>query len=195
MSTMFRSTAFALTVCLASTAFAQQWAEKMFEVKKHDFGTVAKAAKVEFQFPVKNLYKEDIHLASVRASCGCTSPRIEKDLLKTGEVGYVVAKFNTDTFSGKRGATLTVVIDKPFYAEVQLRVDGYIRTDVVFNPGQVEFGQVDQGSPVTKTVKVQYAGRDSWQITKVESRIPSSAYSPVKPAVAAVASPTTWTSR
>ncbi len=172
MTACLRSSALLLSIALVSTACGQQWAEKMFTVKTHDFGNVARAAKVEFQFPVKNLYKEDIHLASVRASCGCTTPRIEKEWLKTGEVGYVTAHFNTDTFTGKKGATLTVVIDKPYYAEVQLRVDGYIRTDVVFNPGQIEFGQVDQGSPMTKTVKVAYAGRETWEITRVESNLP-----------------------
>jgi hypothetical protein len=172
MISAFRFSMSSLIVSLASVGVSQQWADKMFEVKTHDFGTVARAAKAEFDFPLKNLYKEDIHIATVRASCGCTTPIIEKQTLKTGEIGHIKARFNTDTFYGKKGATLTVVIDRPYPAEVQLRVDGYIRRDVVFNPGQIEFGQVDHGSPITKTVAVAYAGRDSWAIADVKSSLP-----------------------
>ena len=50
--------------------------------------------------------------------------------MKTYEKGAIVATFNTNSFHGQRGATLTVIIDKPFYAEVQLHVRGYIRSDV-----------------------------------------------------------------
>ena len=50
--------------------------------------------------------------------------------MKTYEKGAIVATFNTDSFHGQRGATLTVIIDQPFYAEVQLHDRGYIRTDV-----------------------------------------------------------------
>src|SRR5205085_6954664 len=83
-----------LVLLQTSIAGAQQWAEKMFSENGHDFGAVPKAAKIEHRFKVTNLYKEDIHLASVRSSCGCTIPRIEKDTLKTGETGEIVAEFN-----------------------------------------------------------------------------------------------------
>ena len=42
--------------------------------------------------------------------------------------------------------TLTVTIDKPFYAQVQLHVSGDIRSDVVFTPGSVQLGSVDEGT-------------------------------------------------
>src|SRR6202012_133635 len=97
----------------------------MFADKSHDFGSVARAAKVEYAFVITNPYKEDIHISSVRSSCGCTSPGISKDTLKAGEKGAITAEFNTRAFSGQRGARVTVTIDKPMYAEVQLQVHGY----------------------------------------------------------------------
>lgn len=130
---------------VAASASAQEWAEKMFAVKTHEFGAVARAAKVEYAFEIVNPYKEDIHIASVRTSCGCTIPRIQKDTLKSWEKGAIIAEFNTRAFSGQRGARVTVTIDRPQYAEVQLQVHGYIRTDVVVDPGQVAFGQVPAG--------------------------------------------------
>lgn len=162
-----------LIASICGQASAVEWADAMFPIKKHEFGTVAVAAKTEFRFPYKNLYKEDIHIATVRASCGCTTPIIENQTIKTGETGHILARFNTGSFHGKKGATLTVVIDKPYYAEVQLRVDGYIRRDIVFSPGQVEFGSVVQGESVHKEIGVTYAGRSDWQIVEVQSASPN----------------------
>jgi hypothetical protein len=158
-----------LALCAPSFAAAQDWAAKMFETTKHDFGKVARGAKVEFNFKFHNPYVEDVHVASVRTSCGCTTPRASQDVLKTYDEAAIVARFNTDTFTGQRGATLTVVIDKPFYAEVQLRVDGYIRTDVVLSPPGVDFGTLDLGQADERELTVSYAGRSDWRINGVKS--------------------------
>jgi len=171
---MFRSSFAALTVLLLSSASlsAQQWAEKMFTETSHDFGAVARAGKIEHSFLITNLYKEEVHIASVRSSCGCTLPRIAKDTLKTHEQGAIIAAFNTMAFTGQRGARVTVTIDKPFYAEVQLQVRGYIRTDVVIDPNEVAFGSVDQGKTAEKHITIDYAGRNDWKIKEVKSNSP-----------------------
>jgi len=105
----------------------------------------------------------------VRSSCGCTSPSVTANTLKTFEKGAVVAKFNTASFLGHRSATITVVIDKPYYAEVQLQVAGFIRGDVVFEPGVINLGQLEQGAGGEAQVKVTYAGRENWNITDIRS--------------------------
>lgn len=172
MATWLRATVCALVCLSAASASAQQWARKMFKETQYNFGNVARAAKTEHRFKFENIYLEDVHISGVRASCGCTSPWVTKDTLKTYETAEVVAHFNTDRFSGQRGATLTVMIDRPYSAEVQLRVDGYIRTDVVVDPGSVEFGSLDQGQAAQKEVAVNYAGRNDWKITAVRTSNP-----------------------
>lgn len=155
---------------ILSPVRAEDWATKMFDGSiRHDFGKVARGAKVEHHFKFRNIYVEDLHVASIRTSCGCTSPRVSQDTLKTYDEASIIAHFNTDTFTGQRGATLTVVFDKPYYAEVQLRVDGYIRTDVILDPPGVDFGTVDVGGGTEKDLTVSYAGRSDWQITGVKS--------------------------
>ncbi|MHC2070067.1 DUF1573 domain-containing protein [Bremerella sp. T1] len=162
-----------LAVCLvplvASVGYSQEWANKMFKVRTHDFGAVAKGAKVYYEFEIENIYEETVHIASVRSSCGCTSPSIKNDTLKTWEKGAIVAKLNTDSFLGHKSATVTVTIDKPFYAEVQLNVSTNIRGDVVFEPGSVQFGNVQLGEASVAKVHVTQAGRSDWQITDVRS--------------------------
>lgn len=154
----------------STNLWAQAWATKMFKETSHDFGAVARGAKTEFEFEITNIYEEDLHIASVRSSCGCTTPRITKADLKTWEKGTIVAQFNTRSFIGKKAAVVTVTFDKPYYAEVQLMVSGHIRSDIVVEPGEVQFGEVDQGQTKNTELSVQYVGRSSWKITDVRSQ-------------------------
>ncbi len=161
-----------LALVAASPARSQNWAEKMFEVTRHDFGTVAKGAGTQFEFVLKNLYVEEVHIASVTTSCGCTTPSITKPTLKTYEKGSILAVYNTHLFEGPKGATLTVTFDKPYFAQVQLQVTGFIRRDVVLNPGAVEFGSVEQSTGAEVGVAIGYAGRNDWKITDVKTSNP-----------------------
>lgn len=144
----------------------------MFSTTEHQFGTVARNAKAEFVFPMTNIYVEDVHIAAIRSSCTCTTPTILKDTLKTYETGGILAHLNTDKFQGQRGATLTITIDKPFYAEVQLQVSGYIRGDVALTPDSIRLGDIDEGQPASGTLDVQYSGRSNWRIVDVKSANP-----------------------
>lgn len=171
---MFRKAGLLLifATSIATPSFAQDWAQKMFKVTDHNFGTVAKSAKAEFRFEFENIYLEDVHIAGVRTNCGCTTPRVESGSLKTYEKGAVVAHLNTDTFSGQRGATLTVTFDKPFYAEVQLHVKGNIRDNVVVEPGSVQYPSVEQGVGWDQKVNVSHSGQSDWQILDIKSPNP-----------------------
>lgn len=157
---MWRYMAFLVVSLLASSAAAQEWATKLFKQNRHDFGTVARNAKTEFVFEMTNLYREDVHISDVRASCGCTTPSIVVQTLKTGETGGIRARFNSHSFSGQGNATLTVTIDRPQYAEVQLTVSGYIRDDISVNPGQFELGEVDLGAGTRRAVAVHVGSTD-----------------------------------
>ena len=159
-----------LLLCIAGpAASAQEWARKMFNTTSHNFGTVARGSKQEFAFEFTNIYKEEVHVASVRSSCGCTTPRVTNYTLKTYDKSKVIAVYNTSSFLGAKNATVTVVLDRPFPAEVQLLVSGYIRSDVVFHPGVVDFGSVVQGTAKQVTLNVSYAGRSDWEIVDVRS--------------------------
>ena len=163
---------FCIAMFAPQLAKGEPWVAKLFEEQKFDFGTVARGADTVHKFKVVNRYKQDIELSSVNSSCGCTSPTIENKILKTGDVGYIVATFNTRTFTGMHGATLTVHVtwnDNGIrrFGETQLRVDGNIRGDVVFKPGAVKFDSIDQGSPSEQKVTITYAGRKDWKVTDV----------------------------
>src|SRR6187431_2663619 len=163
---MLRKVALLLAVLIvcAPAASGKEWAQKMFSATSHDFGHLARGAKAEFAFEITNLYEEDVHIADVKTSCGCTTPTITKPTLKTWEKGAIVATLNTRSFVGQRNSTLTVVIDKPFYAEVPLTIAGYIHSDVDFTPGVAALGDVEQGTGGEQAITVTYRGAGHWQI-------------------------------
>jgi len=161
-----------VVVLLAAPCAAQEWANKMFKTRSHDFGTVARAAKAEFAFEFENIYMDDVHIASIRATCGCTTFRIEKDTLKTYEKGTIVAHINSDRFVGSQASTAVVTIDKPQYAQVLLNVKVYVYSDVLLEPASVVLGSVGKGAPAERTIRVTYTGRSDWRILKVKSDNP-----------------------
>jgi hypothetical protein len=170
-----------LHICLAAALLslsatvcgAQEWAKKMFDQTTFDFGTVAKGAKVERVFNVENIYVEDAHIASVTSNCGCTTAKLANPSIKTWEKAQITATVDTRNYVGNRDATLRVVFDKPFPAEVQIQVHGFIRSDIVLRPEAVQFGSVAQGKSYKQTVNILYAGRSDWRILKVESANPN----------------------
>ena len=149
------------------SATAETWATKMFSETHHDFGAVSRNAKTECAFSIENIYEEDVHIASVRSSCGCTKPVLNKKIIKTWEKAELVAQFNTRSFIGNKNAVITVVIDQPYYAEIQLTVQGHIRSDIVTEPGEVNFGEVAVGTKRELPIRISYAGRADWKVLDV----------------------------
>jgi hypothetical protein len=159
--------AFCLSAWHGDAGLASNWANKMFATTHHDFGTVSRNAKTEYAFVLENCYEEDVHIVGVRSSCGCTTPVATKSTLKSWEKGEIVAKFNTRTFLGTKSAMITVIIDRPYYAEVQLTVGGTIRSDISVEPGEVKFGDTEVGTGKMVDLRIAYTGRRDWKIIDV----------------------------
>lgn len=162
--------AFGLSLAaLVPSVSAQNWAEKMFKETSHDFRIVGRGAKSEYHFEFTNTYEQEVHVASVRSSCGCTTPTISQNTLKTHETASILATFNTSSFIGQKAATITVVFDRPKREEVQLHVSGFIRTDITFDPPEVNYGEFAAGQPREREVTITHSGNANWEITDVRS--------------------------
>jgi hypothetical protein len=175
---MFRPFLSGLAVILlsASTLPAQEdWARKLFATTEHDFGSVARGAKAEYSFEITNIYQPDVHILSVRSSCGCTTPSVENDkrTLKTYEKTAILAHLNSDTHIGQRAATLTVTFDQPYYAEVQLQIRALVHTNFLMEPASLRFGTVQQGKPAEAKVRLYRADFGNWQIGGVHLSDPN----------------------
>ena len=150
------------------------WTQRVIkqEDRAFDFKTVARGTKSEHRFELYNPCAEKLHIASVSASCTCVEPFLldEKSELQTYEKTAVVAHFHTEANEGLKSATITVVIDKPQYAEIQLQVQGNIRSDIAVTPNEVRIGPVKEGQGAERTVTVVYTGNSAnWRIVDFDS--------------------------
>ena len=157
----------------SSAPAALPWYQTLTDQREHDFGTVARASKQVHVFEFENTTGADLLLNQVRTSCGCTKPKILTQHVKPGQTGQVEATFDTLKFFGKRGATLSVSLQKlgqySEYAEVQFSVRGKIRRDVVVSPGMFDFQDVNVSETAKRTATLWYAGKPDWKILDVKS--------------------------
>ena len=88
-----------------------------------------------------------------------------------------MAKYDTKNFRGDKKATISVSVrrDQPYYetGEIQFKVTGNIRRDVVVTPETVAFTNVTFGETSKRTVQILYAGNPNWKIEKVTSSNPN----------------------
>ncbi|MEX0703999.1 MAG: DUF1573 domain-containing protein [Planctomycetales bacterium] len=168
-----------LLFCLTAVVHAQSppsapdgralnWAQKMFAEQSIDFGTIARGADARYRLKLTNLYKQSVHIANVRTSCGCAAANPSKSTLDSREVAYVEVTMDTERFSHRKDSNLIVTFDAPLFQEVTIPITAYIRTDVVLTPGAANFGSVDLGSATRRKIEVAYAGRDDWTIRDVQ---------------------------
>jgi len=80
-----------------------------FEKTSHDFGQIIRGERVSYRFKFKNTGKLPLIISDVPSSCGCTVPEFSKLPVSPGEEGYVLVTFNSQTESGYRTKTVTVV--------------------------------------------------------------------------------------
>ena len=143
----------------------------MFETTSHQFGTVVRGAKTEYEFVFTNKYMEDVIVESVQSSCQCTTPTLlTPGRIKTHQQGRIKIHVNTEQFTGNKNATITVRFAAPYRVEMQLHSYVYIRSDVSVNPGIVYFGSVDLAKTPNPGISVNVNSINyGWKILDVQS--------------------------
>ncbi|MDR2643032.1 MAG: hypothetical protein LBC74_09580 [Planctomycetaceae bacterium] len=156
----------------------EDWTEYIIKKsdRQFDFKSVPVGMYSEYKFILSNPFQEVLHIASVSSSCTCTSAFVldGKDTLQTYDKTAIVARLRSvDNTFGQKNATITVRIDKPSVAEIQLNTHGQIRADILFSPSELRFESVDSGTEKTRTLTVNYYGKNAaWRIVDIKSTNP-----------------------
>jgi hypothetical protein len=156
---------------MAIPASAATWADPLFAEQGHDFGPVPRGGKVRHNFVMTNRLNEPITITNVRASCGCTTGRANASLVQPGQSAVVEAEMDTKNFVGPKATTLFVSLISASgrEAEVSLAVSSNILSDVVLNPGSIDFGTVNRGQSPTQTLTIDRIGLPSWRVERMIS--------------------------
>lgn len=157
-----------LAVTLALSWSLPSGLAELFDKTSHDFGQVPSGSISVARFTLKNTTGSEVRITSMSSSCRCATPSAASFTAKPNENLVVEVKYDATTFRGSRSMTIFVFFDAPFVETVNLRVSGFSRSDVVCNPGMVDFGVLSKGSPTDpRTAKIEYAGATDWRITEV----------------------------
>ena len=156
-----------LSTIVITSASADDWASKIVETRKVDFGVIATGSEARKEVTIRNIYKQPVHISSVSTTCGCSAGTADKTTIEPGGTGTVQVKMDTHKFRQKKDSNLIIRFDRPRFAEVRVPISAYIRSDVVFDPGMIRLGNVNHGEGATANVEIRYAGRTDWDIVDV----------------------------
>jgi hypothetical protein len=150
-------------------ARAADWASSLFSEKGHDFGPVPRGAKVRHNFVLTNQLNETITVLDVHASCGCTSGRTSATTVPPGGRAIVEAEMDTRNFSGRKQTTLYVSVanTRGQQGEARLAVVSTILSDIVLNPGSLEFGVVSKGQTPKLALTIDRLGAPDWRAERM----------------------------
>lgn len=156
-------------------AGAESWIESILPERSFDAGTVARGSKVRHSFPLVNRLDQDVKISTWKTKCGCTEVRVGAMTIPPGTQTTIEAVIDTTKFLGYKPSGLTLVLERPTYAEIPLDLSCFIRGDVSLNPGLADFGTVirSAGSKPTLTLGLTYQGSQvNWGVTRMQNRIP-----------------------
>jgi hypothetical protein len=160
----------ALAFSWASPAPAADWTDAVFPQRSHDFGTVARGSKVHHSFKLINSTNQEIHIETWRTKCGCTDVRVGARDIPPGTQTVIEAVVDTTKFTGYKASGLVLVLDRPVRTEIDLNLTCFIRSDVMLNPGQVDFGVVNRSNRPKVELTLAYSGAQvDWAVTEMKT--------------------------
>jgi hypothetical protein len=159
------------TLASGSAAEVNSWGSSLFTESGINFGPVPRGAKVRHQFVLTNRLKETVSVLDVRASCGCTSGFASQTTIEPGKTAYIEAQMDTRNFVGIKATTLTVTLmtASGYQDEAKFAIQSNILSDIVLNPGSIDFGTVAKGQAPKLLLTIERAGSPNWRAVKMVS--------------------------
>jgi hypothetical protein len=157
-----------VAVVVPATSQAASWANELFSERQFDFGKIARGEKSTHDFVVANNTNREIRIKAIRVSCSCTKAVAQTGRLAAGESTVLSATMDTSGFQGSKAVTIFVQFDRPWRAEVALRVScesiGKLGDEVT----EVDFGILPEGVAPEKRLNLDYAGPIHWEVKDLD---------------------------
>ena len=97
------------------------YAVMTFEEYEFDFGTIKEGEKVTHEFKFKNTGTVDLHIVSVQATCGCTSPEYPSDPIAPNGEDKITVTFDSNGRPGNNGKKVQILYNgKPKVAFLKI---------------------------------------------------------------------------
>ncbi|MEM7755786.1 MAG: DUF1573 domain-containing protein [Planctomycetota bacterium] len=133
-------------------------AEAAFSTSLHDFGVVWDHAEVEVAFPFTNTGTEPLVIESMRSTCGCTVPALDKTEYAPGEGGEIKVIFNPHNRKGINNRTV-VVNTNDSVGQHRLTIRADVKPVLEIPRPFLRF-RTDKGVPAVQTTSIIGRGAD-----------------------------------
>lgn len=100
-------------------------AKIVFAEKEHNYGTIQKGGDGNCVFTFTNTGDEPLILSSVRASCGCTTPKWTQKPVMPGKSGEIGVRYNTNNVGGFT-KTVTITSNAVNEPRVVVKIKGNV---------------------------------------------------------------------
>lgn len=123
-------------------------------VSSHHFGTVREGDRVKHTFQVSNQGDEPLIIARIVPGCGCTAVTNKLSAIAPGESTPIEVSFASEGFSGPFSTTISIYVNDPQRAYLDLKLQGEVRPYLSVLPERVLFADVIQlrGSEIQEVV-------------------------------------------
>jgi hypothetical protein len=105
------------------------------ETTTANIGTVARGARVQQSFMVKNTGKADLRILDVKPGCGCTTVDFDKTI-HPGSEGMITLTVDTKSFHGAISKSAVVSTNDPVTPQTTLIVTANVRGYVTASPAE-----------------------------------------------------------
>jgi hypothetical protein len=116
---------------------------------------------------MKNIYAVPLTL-DARVGCHCVTVTPVSQVLQPRQEATLDVSMDTSKLAGHKSVNIYITVGPQFVSSTTLSVSCVSRTDVVVNPGQINFGVVPHGQGTApQTIDVEYAGVLDWRVSEV----------------------------
>ena len=154
-----------------------------FTEESYDFGTVVEGVQATHVFKFTNTGNEPIVISGVRASCGCTTPKWPKEAILPGKTAEIKAIYNSKGRPGNFNKSIRVTSNaveqtKTLYIKGSVEKEPprvYTEEEKAASPKvsidrlEYNFGKVQQGEKISRTVKIKNTGKEPLKVKEVKS--------------------------
>jgi hypothetical protein len=145
-------------------------ADLKWDKPAQEFQRTPAEAALEAHFTFQNTGQSPVTIKSLRASCGCTTARLEKKTYAPGEQGEVLTRFVFGDRKGLHHLTVSVVTAEKPNEPMVLDLRVYIHDPVTIAPALVYWKTGE--SPAAKTAQVNAEAGQPVHVKSVASSNP-----------------------
>ena len=152
MATRFSIILTALTLC-AVAAFAQPKIKVLLE-SIFDIGDYYQGQKAEHNLTIKNVGKDTLRIADVKAQCGCTATMMAEKILAPNQEGKLSITFDTHSYTGKVTKQVYITSNDTSAPKTTIQFTANVIQVLSFNPQFLSFDNCRVDTTYTKVVTI-----------------------------------------